>query len=1740
MSSWLGSIGSGLGHSLGQVGGSLVSLTGHISNFTKDRFIKGGEEVVELPTSGRGEIELLHLFYKSENERLQNLCTDLEEKHELLQQQMKQQSTSYIDKLQHKEREISYLKERQAELQHQLLKLQSGLSAPRCVAVTYTTSSTLSYGGSQPTPAFNEEDMETIDLNCSDEGINWQPREVSGPDSELSHWINIAERPQAEGPHHSEQNEVGNLQKIIKDLKQNQKEQLDNCQYEIAALQDAYQLKLTEVTRQHRERIEELEQLLEQGGSGAYQEPKLSEMQKAIEMLQREKTECSQKINELEDKLKDTTQRLTCAEHEKEILQREHKQLNVGNGQMVLEYETLRVECERLAYCADQPVEPAAGQETMQSAVEEEVLRLQQALADSESKNKTLNQQVMLMKTQLSNGHNEGDVIINQLKEDLDHEKKQVYQLEKDKANISEELEEARNNLIQNECELRALHVAKQECEDKLQDLVDQLNKAQTNIEDIQKENLHLKRCIQQNEEEHSQMRKQLMTTQDLNNNCNNLLKEKETQVRNLEQQLSEAEKHDENLQKIAFDLRIENEKLILACEQVKQKLEESVALNRQVSLEKDTILETLRREKHQLEADLGGAEKRLLEEANKHKQSLEELSSAHQLDCAALKQEQDRLLELHQQKDLEIAVLRKSIEQTDICHKHTEELLSSSLEKQEHLTQVLSEKETCIENLQEKSSELQAELDRCIETSKKNEILQQTVEEKHRSLGCMKQEKNHLQEELERLREQQSQAVHGAKPGFPVCVSELESEVTQLTIVKKHLEEEIKEHLKIIEDQKRSKRQLLKAMEENKHQYEQVKEVQRRLILEKEEEIKNLQNTIEQIKTQLPEEGQHTPTKNCDIFPEEQVQNVCLENEHVNHELSKAETEELVKGIQERDLEIKLLNEKNLSLTKQIDQLSNNEVGKITQIIQQKDLEIQALHVKISSTSYSQDILQQQLQAYAREKEQILAVFSAQMRENGHLKMENHKMMDIVVAKEAALVKLQDENKQMSFRFENNPQEMFRETLQNLSRIIREKDIEVDALRQKCETLLAILQTSGTGNEAGGVNSDELVKLLQEREYLKQKVSKMLEWKKQVITTVQNMHHESAHALEELLQLQGRMLEKSNNSIQLQGNYDDLIQNYDQHENKLKNLRRDLTQMQRYLEQLCNAKDLFMGKLDSLSPPLHTGSLPPCEAAGRLGANESDRNRETSALLQQQVEELRRSLEQRDISIRALQQDNQHLSDSIAAAAELKKKEHQQHNSELRQLKQTCDVLQNLLKEKELLLKNQSEQLLSSKENLTNKVNENEILRQSETDLKERILILEMEISKLKDENNRRVEEMREKENAYQALQERNTHEVWAAAQREAKLRENVMVLEQKLVSSLNEMETASHQASAQIESLQAKLNIVSKQRDEAAQQLSQAQDQEKQYTVSLGNLQMVREHVQHKEKVMDGAEVEKQEQLVHKWKEKAQDLPVKVIDLQEHLDKANAVLDSTSRLMEQLEHKEREIQDLKNQNELQQEMLEDVQKKWVNLVDGMEGKIDIILVRNLFIRQFHTPKSQRPEVLRLMGSILGLKREEMDQLFKEDQGCVARWVSGCLGGGSQNDPNKPLRPNEQSVPNNSFLELFVNFLQSQSHPSTPPPNLCTSEMKPLHSTGTRASTGVPETFQDSADSRSGRRKDVDAFSATNSEAVPLISPAGLGQGQPGNLLLEPIKDFVPTFTTLPVPPNNSTAVGIQDLSKK
>lgn len=39
---------------------------------------------------------------------------------------------------------------------------------------------------------------------------------------------------------------------------------------------------------------------------------------------------------------------------------------------------------------------------------------------------------------------------------------------------------------------------------------------------------------------------------------------------------------------------------------------------------------------------------------------------------------------------------------------------------------------------------------------------------------------------------------------------------------------------------------------------------------------------------------------------------------------------------------------------------------------------------------------------------------------------------------------------------------------------------------------------------------------------------------------------------------------------------------------------------------------------------------------------------------------------------------------------------------------------------------------------------------------------------------------------------------------------------------------------------------------------------------------------------------------------------------------------------------------------------------------------------MRNLFLGYFHTPKNKRAEVLRLMGNVVGLERDDVDKVSR------------------------------------------------------------------------------------------------------------------------------------------------------------
>uniref|UniRef100_A0A672TK97 Thyroid hormone receptor interactor 11 n=1 Tax=Strigops habroptila TaxID=2489341 RepID=A0A672TK97_STRHB len=1940
MASWLGGLGSGLGQSLGQVGGSLSSLTGQISSFTKDILLEGAEEVGELHVSNSKlrEIESINAAQKLENERLKKVCSDLEEKHEAAELQIKQLSIEYRNQLQQKEVEISHLKARQNALQEQLQKVQTAAqSAQSGVGVLPPATTSASYVPVvRHSSGFEGDDMDFGDVIWSQQEINRLSNEVSRLESEVDHWKQIALSSKVQGTNDAEQSEICKLQNIVKELKRNLSQEIDEHQHELSVLQDAHRQKLVEITRRHREelseyeeRIEELENQLQQDGvsTDAVGGSKISEQKKNARSLEGGKIEELQVVKDQKDEIRKLNHSLSSAKEENKILLKERELAEVGKIQIMQEYENLKSDFSKLqSAVAEQDALLKEQEKKLQSktSLPEDIVRLQQALLEAENEiarlsslnqeglekeltssqrknenilsayaedqnselsrlrqdlerkerelnesiaeretlivelgeldkqNQEATQHVITLKEQLSKQHTETDSIINQLKFDLDFERKKLSELEMEKMETIKELDSQKEKLSQCSYALNDLHISKQQLQGNIKDLQEQLRKAQDCNFHHKKEIGELEQRLKEREEELSVSLSKLTekSNQESDYTCQDLiLKKKEVEIAKLQNDISENKQLNEDLKKSVSDLKIENGKLMAATEELKQELNNAISEKNKVHLEKDTVVEALKMEKRRLESELNQAEKRLLEQAHKYKQTIEELSKARSMDTSALQLEHERLVRCNQEKDFKIAELKRSIEQMEIDHQETKEMLTTSLGGQKQLTELIKEKEVFIEKFKNQALQVKQELEEYMKVSKKQDVLKQNLEEKDRSLAVMKEENNHLKEEIERLKDQQSRSMPVVEPKTLDIIIELESEVTQLKVIKNNLEEEIEVLRKTIEDQNQTTVQLQQSLQEqrreideSKFQCEQMNVTHEKLSLEKDEEIKNLQKTIEQIRTQLHKERQIIQTDSSDIFQETKVQTLNGENGNEKHDLSKAEIERLVKGIKEREMEIKLLNEKNVSLSQRIDQLSKDEVGKLTRIIQEKDLEIKALNARVSSASSRQDVLclQQQLQAYVLEREQVLAVLSEKTRENSQLKTEYRNIMDMVAAKEAALVRLQEENKRLSDRSENSSQDMSRETIQNLSRIIREKDIEIDALSQKCQTLLTVLQTSGAGsdNGSGGVNSNQFEELLQERDKLKQQVKKMEEWKQQVITTVQNMQHESAHLQEELHKLQAQISVESDSNSKLQVDYNGLIQTYEQNEKKLKSFSQELAQVQHSIGQLYNTKDLLLSKLDLVTPSVAMASTVSQLSGIQHGTPEllSDETK----LLQNELEQLKKKLQEKDSTIRTLQENNQRLSDSVATASEIERKNQEGTESEMRQIKEKNDVLQKSLREKDILIKSKSDQLLSVSENLSNKENENELLKQAVTNLKERNLILEMDIRKLKEENEKIVARSREKETEFRALQETNmqfsmmlkekefeshsmkekalafekllkekeqgktgelnqllnevksmqekavtfqqerdqvmvalkqkqmessalqseiqhlhekeqrlnqelerlrnhllemedsyTREALAAEDREVKLRKKVLILEEKLVSSSTAVENASHQASLQVESLQEQLNLVSKQRDETMLQLTISQDQVKQYALSLANLQMVLEQFQQEEKAMYSAELEKHKKQTEEWRKKAENLEEKVVSLQESLGEANAALDAASRLTEQLDIKEEEIEELKKEGEIRKEMLEDVQNKLMNLMNSTEGKVDKLLMRNLFVGHFHTPKNKRPEVLRLMGSILGIKREELDQLLSEDQRGVTRWVTGWLGGGagSKSVPSTPLRPTHQNILNSSFSELFVKFLETESCPSLPPPKLSVHDMKLLGAAGTGKTIN-------SAVLVMGRRPDTNPFLAPRSAAVPLITPASGS----GHLLMKPISDALPTFTPLPVSPDASAGAVLKDLLKQ
>uniref|UniRef100_G1LER2 GRIP domain-containing protein n=1 Tax=Ailuropoda melanoleuca TaxID=9646 RepID=G1LER2_AILME len=325
----------------------------------------------------------------------------------------------------------------------------------------------------------------------------------------------------------------------------------------------------------------------------------------------------------------------------------------------------------------------------------------------------------------------------------------------------------------------------------------------------------------------------------------------------------------------------------------------------------------------------------------------------------------------------------------------------------------------------------------------------------------------------------------------------------------------------------------------------------------------------------------------------------------------------------------------------------------------------------------------------------------------------------------------------------------------------------------------------------------------------------------------------------------------------------------------------------------------------------------------------------------------------------------------------------------------------------------------------------------------------LQKEVHHLRERESRLTQELERRRHIASEAEDSHRREALVSEGKVAQLREEVMVLQGKLLLSSTALENASH-----------------RQKEEAAFQLA-----------------------------LELAE----------WMEKADSLEGKLKSLHGHLHKAKADLGL----------KEDQLQEVKKQNEVQREVLEDTQKKLMDLVSKSEGMVDKTLLRRLFVGSFQGPDADRQEAIRLMAGTLEIQEDQMRQLFSEGPGGVTSWVTG--GPGSRSAPDTPGKPNHRAMANNSFSGLFVQFLEAESHSASPPPKPSAHDVKPPDSGGRGkvAKKQGPQHLNPALGS-TARKKDA----KPRTTAVSLITPPGPEMDGSEHLLLNAVTDAFPTYT--------------------
>jgi len=283
-------------------------------------------------------------------------------------------------------------------------------------------------------------------------------------------------------------------------------------------------------------------------------------------------------------------------------------------------------------------------------------------------------------------------------------------------------------------------------------------------------------------------------------------------------------------------------------------------------------------------------------------------------------------------------------------------------------------------------------------------------------------------------------------------------------------------------------------------------------------------------------------------------------------------------------------------------------------------------------------------------------------------------------------------------------------------------------------------------------------------------------------------------------------------------------------------------------------------------------------------------------------------------------------------------------------------------------------------------------------------------------------------------SVEEGYTTELVEAEEREAGLRRRVASLEDQLrVASVSNTE-ATQSASQASTQLNKALEAAASQRDTLQEELGVAQASLREKNVAVRNLTLALEgFTRQRDNELAGVERTAEARVAREQKRAAeQEEAARVVRGQ--LERAQQGLEAAARLGEQLDVKTRAIVNLKQEISARDEMIKSCQEKLLKHSNSQVGRVDRALVRNLIVGYVTADQAKRPEILRIVATVLDFSQEERGKTGLE--GNAAGWLAGILG----QHRSRQLSTSQEAPVDQSIARAFISFLEEESSVRIPP----------------------------------------------------------------------------------------------------